>query len=80
MISAPHRLPQTPPPLQIRAELMLAQLDRLPRVLRKGARGRMVAVLLAAVVGHEFFGDGVDDAVAFAEVVNPDADFLQAVG
>lgn len=40
----------------------------------------MVAVLLAAVVGHELFGDGVDDAVGFAQLVDPDADFLQAEG
>ena len=80
MLAPPYRFPQTLPPLQIRAEFMLAQLDCLPGVLGKGASRRMVAVFLAAVVGHEFLGDGVDDAVGAAEVVDPDADLLEAVG
>lgn len=80
MITPPHRLPQAPPPLQIRAELVLAQLDGLPRVPGEGERRGVAAVLFAAVVGHEFFGDGVDDAVGLAQVVDPDADFLQPVG
>ena len=44
------------------------------------ARRRVVAVLFAAVVGHEFFGDAVDDAVGLAQAVDPDADFLQTEG
>ena len=45
------------------------------------ARRRVVAVfLLAAVVGHELFGDGVDDAVGLAQGVDPDADLLEAEG
>lgn len=41
----------------------------------------MVAVFfLAAVVGHEFFSDGVDDAVGAVEGGDPDADLFQAVG
>ena len=44
------------------------------------ACGRVVAVFFAAVVGHELFGDGVDDAVGLAQGVDPDADVLQAEG
>lgn len=40
----------------------------------------MGAVFFAAVVGHEFCGDGGDDAVGLAEGVDPDADGLEALG
>lgn len=48
-------------------------------MLGQGAGGRVGAVFGAAVVGHEFFGDGVEDAVGAAEGVDPDADFFEAL-
>lgn len=80
LLSPPDRLSQAFPPLQVRAEFVLAQLDGLPGVLGQGARRGVGAVLFAAVVRHELFGDGVDDAVGAAEGVDPDADLFEAVG